>query len=77
MLGVLRHQRAHEACRLRVDDEHGREHGRRASRRALRERVELRQQLALHDERIVGRKRGEPALGGSGVAQGLRVVVEI
>ena len=53
-----------------VDDEHRLEHGGRAPRRARGELVEFRHDAVLRGQWIVGRKRGDPTLGGSDVAEG-------
>ena len=53
-----------------VDDEHRLEHGGRAARRARGELVQLGDDAALRDQRVVGGQRGDPTLGGSDVAEG-------
>ncbi len=70
VLHVLRREVAHEAACMRVDDEHRLEHGGRAARRARGELVQFRDDAVLRGQWIVGRKRHDPTLGGSDIAEG-------
>jgi hypothetical protein len=71
VLDVLGRQVSHEPVRMVVGDEHRLEHGGRAARGARGELQHLGRDAALRDHGVIGRQRGDPALGGSRVAEGL------
>ena len=70
MLDVLLRQGSRESVRIGVDPENPFEGRWLAVRRAFGDRAQFGDDAALCDERVVGWKGRQPALGGSGIAEG-------